>query len=81
MNDAIHDPVNSPSHYCKGDQGIECIDAIDAAISDLGGIEGHYTGSALAYLWRWKAKGEGGAQDLKKARWYLDRLIERVESR
>lgn len=80
MSDEIHDPVNSPSHYCKG-EGIECIDAIDAAINDLGGIEGHYTGSALAYLWRWKAKGEGGAQDLKKARWYLDRLIERVESR
>ena len=75
----MSDPVNSPSHYCTGDQGIECIDAIDAAISDLGGIEGHYTGSALAYLWRWKKKG--GGQDLKKARWYLDRLIERVESR
>jgi hypothetical protein len=75
----MNDPVNSPSHYCKGDQGIECIDAIDAAISDLGGIEGHYTGSALAYLWRWKSKN--GAQDLKKARWYLDRLIERVEHR
>ena len=78
MNDEIHDLVNSPSHYCKGN-GVECIDAIDAAISDLGGIEGHYTASALAYLWRWKSKG--GVQDLKKARWYLDRLIERVENR
>lgn len=74
----MNDPVNSPRHYCKG-EGIECIDAIDAAISDLGGIEGHYTGSALAYLWRWKSKN--GAEDLKKARWYLDRLIERVEHR
>ena len=78
MNDAIHDPVNSPSHYCKG-EGIECIDAIDAAISDLSGSEAHYTATALAYLWRWRSKN--GAQDLKKARWYLDRLIERVESR
>jgi hypothetical protein len=78
MTDIIHDPVNSPSHYCKG-EGIECIDAIDAAISDLSGSEAHYTATALAYLWRWKSKG--GAQDLKKARWYLDRLIERVESR
>lgn len=78
MNDAIHDPVNSPSHYCKG-EGIECIDAIDAAISDLSGSEAHYTATALAYLWRWKSKN--GAQDLKKARWYLDRLIERVEHR
>ena len=74
----MNDPVNSPSHYCKG-EGIECIDAIDAAIRDLGGIEGHYTGSALAYLWRWQSKG--GVQYLKKARWYLDRLIERVEFR
>ena len=78
MNDIIHDPVNSPSHYCKG-EGIECIDAIDAAISDLSGSEAHYTATALAYLWRWRSKN--GAQDLKKARWYLDRLIERVESR
>jgi hypothetical protein len=64
MNDAIHDPVNSPSHYCKG-EGIECIDAIDAAISDLSGSEAHYTASALAYLWRWRSKN--GAQDLKKS--------------
>jgi hypothetical protein len=78
MTDIIHDPVNSPSHYCKG-EGIECIDAIDAAISDLSGSEAHYTATALAYLWRWRSKN--GAQDLKKARWYLDRLIERVESR
>ena len=78
MSDIIHDPVNSPSHYCKG-EGIECIDAIDAAISDLSGSEAHYTATALAYLWRWRSKN--GAQDLKKARWYLDRLIERVESR
>lgn len=78
MSDIIHDPVNSPSHYCKG-EGIECIDAIDAAISDLSGSEAHYTATALAYLWRWRSKN--GAQDLKKARWYLDRLIERVEHR
>lgn len=69
------DNVNRPSHYCKG--GIECIDACDAAISDLDGREGHYTASAIQYLWRWKAKN--GAEDLRKARWYVERLIRLAE--
>lgn len=72
----MSDLVNHPDHYCKG--GIECIDACDAAISDLSGREAHYTASAIQYLWRWKSKG--GAQDLKKARWYVDRLIASLDS-
>lgn len=66
--------VDSPAHYIKG--GIECIDAVDAAISDLDGPEAHYTASAIQYLWRWKSKG--GVEDLQKARWYLNRLIAAV---
>lgn len=69
------DVVNHPSHYCKG--GVECIDAVDAAVSDLEGREAHYTASAIQYLWRWKSKN--GAEDLKKARWYIDRLISTLE--
>ena len=54
----------------------ECIDAVDAAISDLEGVEAHYTASAIQYLWRWKSKG--GVEDLQKAQWYVSRLIETV---
>lgn len=35
------------------------------------------TANVIKYMWRWKEKG--GADDLKKARWYLDYLIKEVE--
>lgn len=67
----MSDNVNHPAHYTQG--GIECIDAIEAAVSELSGIEAVCTGNAIKYLWRWKQKN--GVEDLKKARWYIDRLI------
>ena len=69
--DSSSDPVN-PSHYKQGD--IECIEAIKAATGD--GFIGYVWGNVLKYLWRWPKKG--GVDDLKKARWYLDRLIKEV---
>lgn len=66
-----HDMVNSPPHYNQGK--VECIDAIEAAVSGLNGIEAHCTGTAIKYLWRWKHKG--GKEDLKKAIWYIERLV------
>jgi hypothetical protein len=65
------DPIN-PSHYKQGP--IECIEAIKAATGD--GFVGYVWGNVLKYLWRWPKKG--GIDDLKKARWYLDRLIKEV---
>jgi hypothetical protein len=65
------DPIN-PSHYKQG--GIECIEAIKAATGK--GFIGYVWGNVLKYLWRWPKKG--GVDDLKKARWYLDRLIREV---
>lgn len=70
------DPVNHPSHYCKGK--IECIDALKVATSDLTGIEAVCTANSIKYLWRWKKKG--GIQDLEKARWYIDHLIDELEA-
>lgn len=70
-----HDAVNHPSHYCRG--GIECIDAIQSAVSELSGIEAWLTGSIIKYIWRWKWKN--GTEDLRKARFYLDRLIQQQE--
>ena len=69
------DTVNHPPHYNKGK--VECIDAIESAVSDLNGIEAVCTANAIKYLYRWKAKD--GVESLKKARWYLDRLINNLE--
>lgn len=65
-----HDNVNHPSHYTFG--GIECIDAIEAALGTDGFI-GYCEGNVLKYLWRHRDKN--GVEDLKKAMWYLDRMI------
>ena len=70
------DAVNHPPHYNAG--GIECIDALEAATSGLTGIEAVCTANAIKYLWRWKLKN--GAEDLEKAKWYIDRLIQRVNT-
>ena len=72
----INDLVNHPPHYNKGK--VECIDAIESAVSDLHGIESVCTANAIKYLYRWKAKD--GVESLKKARWYLDRLINTLEN-
>ncbi len=66
------DNVNSPSHYTQG--GIECIEAIKAACQGLNGFEGYCTGNAIKYMWRWKHKNK--TEDVKKAVWYLNRLIQ-----
>ena len=70
-----NDMVNHPSHYTQG--GIECIDALEAATTGLTGIEAVCTANAIKYLWRWKQKN--GVQDLEKARWYINRMIAKLE--
>jgi hypothetical protein len=67
----MHDPVNSPSHYTDG-TGIECIEAIEASMTTEE-FKGFLRGNCQKYLWRYTKKN--GAEDLKKAKWYLDRLI------
>lgn len=68
------DPVN-PWHYKRG--SIECIEAIKAALDSR--FIGYLSGNILKYLWRWEDKN--GIEDLKKARWYLDRLIQEEEAK
>jgi len=70
-----HDPVNHPIHYNQG--GIECIDAIKAATVGKKGIEAVCVGNAIKYLFRYEAKN--GIEDVRKARWYIDRLIQELE--
>jgi len=60
------DMVNSPSHYNKG--GIECIDAIRAALGEEG-FKAYCRGNALKYTWRAGLKLDE-VEDLKKAAWY-----------
>jgi hypothetical protein len=63
------DPVNHPRHYNSSPSGIECVDVVEWMSFNLG--------NAVKYIWR---SGEKGKQleDLKKARWYLDREIQRL---
>lgn len=69
-----HETVNHPSHYTTHPSGIECIQ-----------ITEHHNfcvGNAMKYMWRAGLKGDTQAQqleDLKKARWYIDREISRLE--
>lgn len=77
----VVDNVNHPSHYCGHPSGIECIEMIKAGMSEEM-FEGYLKGCCNKYLWRYKMKG--GSESLRKAQWYLDRLIklnEEIESR
>jgi hypothetical protein len=68
----MHDPVNSPKHYADTCGGIECIEAIEASMSTEE-FKGFLKGNVQKYVWRYAQKN--GAEDLKKAKWYLERLI------
>ena len=65
------DNVNNPSHYNTGD--IECIDGIRASMTEEA-FKGYLKGNTEKYIWRYSYKN--GLEDLEKARWYLDYLIE-----
>lgn len=65
-----HDPVNHPKHYTGHPSGIECIQVTEHMNFCLG--------NAMKYIWRAGEKGSK-VEDLKKARWYIDREIQRLE--
>lgn len=64
------DVVNHPPHYNKHPSGVECIDIAEAYNFNIG--------NAIKYLWRAGLKQRNKLEDLKKARWYVDREIERI---
>lgn len=68
---AIEDPVNSPKHYTQGD--MEVITAIEGLGLD------YHQGNVLKYVSRYRYKN--GIEDLRKAKWYIDRLIYIEEQR
>lgn len=71
----MSDNVNHPEHYCQG--GIECIDALKAATVGKTGIEAVCVANVIKYLWRFEKKN--GIEDVRKARFYIDRLIQELE--
>lgn len=68
------DMVNKPPHY----QGkVECIDAIEAAVATAPPVHAVFVANIFKYVWRYREKN--GIEDLRKAMWYLDRLISEVQ--
>ena len=71
------DNVNHPKHYTQGE--IECIDCIKAATVNKVGIEAFCVGNAIKYLFRYENKN--GLEDVRKAQWYINRLIQELEEK
>ena len=67
----MSDNVNNPKHYNSG--AVECINGIEAALSGEE-LRGYFKGNILKYVWRERYKN--GVEDLKKAQWYLTRLLD-----
>ena len=67
-------PVSHPSHYTSHPSGVECIQVTQHMSFNLGNV--------VKYVWRNGLKDSGGddIQDLKKAQWYLNKEIERLEA-
>ena len=74
----MNDNVTHPAHYTAG--GIECIEAIKAMLQGhTDPVLGWLAGQVVKYVWRAPLKGKQ-LEDLKKAQFYLDRMIKEVES-
>lgn len=69
-NPAMAYAVNHPSHYTEG--------AIESSMSKNEFL-GYLKGNVMKYLWRYRLKGRE-AEDLRKAQWYLNRLVESYDS-
>lgn len=64
------DSVNHPVHYNSHPAGIECIEVMEHFNFNVG--------NAVKYLWRAGLKGNA-LEDLRKAAWYVQREIQRLE--
>lgn len=76
FKDHVADNVDHPEHY-QSDSGIECIDAIRAALG-LDAFVAHCRATAIKYAWR-SGKKAKHAEDLRKGAWYLNRAAEELE--
>lgn len=62
--------VNHPPHYTQHPSGVECIQITEHMNFCLG--------NAVKYIWRAGLKSEDAVEDLKKARYYIEREIKRL---
>lgn len=70
-NLTMPDPINHPAHYTDHPSGIECIEVTE-----------HFNfncGNAIKYIWRADLKHASPLEDLRKAAWYINREIQRLE--
>jgi hypothetical protein len=65
------DEVNHPRHYTSNPSGVECIDVAETMTFNRG--------NALKYIWRAGLKSDDVIKDLKKAVWYVNREITRLQ--
>ena len=65
----MNDPINSPNHYTAHPSGVECVEVAEHMNFCLG--------NAVKYIWRADLKHSDGIEDLRKARWYIEREIAR----
>ena len=75
LDDALEDLVNHPNHYkAEGVSGIECIDAIQAALTEEE-FRGFCKGNNIKYTWR-SNKKQDVRTNIGKARWYVHKLLD-----
>lgn len=65
------DKINHPLHYNQHPSGIECITIVEHFNFNVG--------NAIKYLWRAGMKSDDPIEDLRKAAWYCQREVERLE--
>lgn len=70
----MSDPVNHPDHYTQG--SIECIDAM-IETQGVQAVRDYCICNAFKYIWRHNAKNND--QDIRKAKWYIDKYLELTE--
>ena len=75
----MSEQVNHPSHYQGKGNGIECIDAMEAAFG-IAEVASFCKLNAFKYIWRCFHKNDNGVEDINKALWYLNRYKELVQS-
>ena len=79
LMNSTNDYVNHPNHYTNSN--IECIDALEAMVENFTDpVDATLSWQVVKYVWRHPYKFNP-VEDLKKARWYLDRLINKLEDR
>ena len=77
LDGVLEDLVNNPNHYqSEGNGGIECIDAIQAALTEEE-FQGFCKGNNIKYTWRANRK-QDVRTNIEKARWYLNKLLDNL---